>query len=97
MVLDLLTPDATSSDIMPKLTKSRKDYHTSNPQIPGGLVLLKEWAIKHGITPVCAQKWVWAGKLKAYRVPGYGLRNFVKPDDAARCLKPIASVPTIAR
>ena len=73
------------------------DYHRSNPQIPEGLEPLEAWAARKGLTTVCVKKWGWAGKLLTYRVPGYGLRSFVKTTDADKVLRPQQSVPDLAR
>ena len=89
-------PDHTCDD-MTKIHKTRNDYHKSQPEIPAGLVPLNDWAAKHGITPNCASKWVWIGKLQVYKVPGYGRRSFIKPADGEKALKPFPSVPPLAR
>ena len=91
-----MSPLDTPSPTM-KLKKNKNEYHKSAPEIPGGLVLLSEWAKSKGISPNCAQKWVWAGKLPVFRVPGYGLRCFIKPSDGEKAMKPVPAVPRIAQ
>lgn len=92
----MMPPNATSQP-MTKLRKAQSDYHKSQPEIPAGLVPLNEWAKAHGITANCAAKWVWMGRLQVYKVPGYGRRSFIKPADGEKVLRPIASVPPLAR
>jgi hypothetical protein len=81
---------------MPKL-KTSDTYHRSKPDVPEGLMLLEAWAKSKGLTPVCVRKWGWAGKLAVYRVPGYGLRSFVKVTEADKLIKPQQAVPDLAR
>lgn len=78
-------------------TKPKTKSVTSHPPIPDGLVPMREWAISRKLTPVCVQRWIYAGKLRAYRIPGHGFRNFIKPDEAERCLRPVSVAPTLAR
>lgn len=92
-----MTPPDPTLPPMTKLRKDPKDYHKSRPEIPTGLVPLNEWAESKGITPNCAAKWVWMGRLQVYRVPGYGRRSFIKPADGEKALKPAAIVPALAR
>lgn len=81
---------------MPTPSNSRKPKAVrSAPKIPEGLVPLDEWAESKGLTAVCVRKWVWAGRLTAYRVPGYGNRAFLKPAEAERLLRP-APAPSSA-
>ena len=67
----------------------------SAPKIPDGLVPLPEWAESKGLTVVCVRKWVWAGKLTAHRIPGYGPRSFIRAADADKLLRP-TSAPSSA-
>lgn len=80
-----------------KPARTRDDYHTSKPPIPDNLVPMIEWADKNKITRICVQRWIYAGKLNAYRIPGYGTKNFIKPTEAAACLKPRQLGPSLAR
>jgi hypothetical protein len=80
-----------------KKTKPVADYHKSAPVVPEGLVCLRDWAKTKGLTEVCCHKWVWAGKLQVYRIPGHGRLSFAKIKDLDAILKPQASLPNIAR
>lgn len=80
-----------------KPAKTGDDYHRSRPPVPTGLVLLATWAKSKGLTAVCVRKWAWAGKLNTYRVPGYGLRSFVKPAEADKLTTVQQTVPDLAR
>lgn len=82
---------------MPKLKIPANAYHRSQPEIPTGLQLLDTWAKSKGLTPVCVRKWAWAGKLATYKVPGYGLRSFVKVAEADKLVKPQQALPDIAK
>lgn len=82
---------------MTQKKRTRDEYHQSAPPIPEGLVPMKSWAEKNNITPICVQRWIYAGRLAAYRIPGYGNKNFIKPAEAAACLKPQRLGPSLAR
>lgn len=77
--------------------KTKPEYHRSTPNVPEGLQRLDLWANEKGLTPVCVRKWGWAGKLSIYRVPGYGLRSFVKISEANKLIVARQDVPNLAK
>ena len=78
-------------------TKTAKKYHTSGPEIPKGLVEMTKWADERGLSRVCVQRWIYAGRLKSFRIPGYGTRNFIHAEEAERCTRPIEQPMRLAR
>jgi hypothetical protein len=96
--LDFISPHTTIPAMPTKPPKpATSGYHRSRPSIPEGLVPLNDWAVEHGLTPICVRKWVWAGRLESFRIPGYNTKTFVRKADADRLLKPQKVEPTIAR
>lgn len=68
-----------------------------SPAIPTGLVSVKAWSAANGLSQVCLSRWSKAGKIALYRVPGHGIKNFVKKVEADALLGPKRVLPALAR
>lgn len=58
--------------------------------IPEGLAPIDQLAVKYGLCPVTIRRWGQAGKLEMFKVPGYGLKRFVRASDLAALMKPVS-------
>ena len=61
---------------------------TTLPAIPNGLTRLRDFAEKQSISPKVVYHLAHQGKIRVFRIPGWGTTSFIEAKEVMPFLKP---------